>query len=165
MSFAITEWNLNPNQNWYVKISDSGSDILVELYESEDDLTAGTGLTASGSVDYGTDEGAVAVWMWQDYQGLRDKNATQAAQIDQVVSTHNIEMERAHRVREQLQAAIDLQVGIATKRMESNKKLSRQIASLQKLERPDHEKNCAVHPGIVFAFDQLRSGNENSKAD
>lgn len=109
--------------------------------------------------------GVAAVWMWRDYQSLRDKNATQAAQIEQVSTTHQIEMERAHRIREQMQRALDMQVTIAAQRMVNNKKLSRQISKLQKIERPDHEKKCPIHPAIMFAFDQLRSENKNSKTD
>ena len=54
MSFAITDWNLNPNQNWYVVISDSGTGIQVDLYTTQTDAETETNLTASGSGEYGT---------------------------------------------------------------------------------------------------------------
>ena len=53
MSFAITEWNLNPNRNWYVFLSDSGSGISVELYTTQADADAKTNLVASGAGGYG----------------------------------------------------------------------------------------------------------------
>ncbi|WP_320043177.1 hypothetical protein [uncultured Desulfobacter sp.] len=54
MSFTITEWNLNPNRNWYVYLSDSGSDISVELYTTQANADAKTNLVASGSGSYGS---------------------------------------------------------------------------------------------------------------
>lgn len=53
MSFTITEWNLNPNRNWYIFLSDSGSYISVELYTSQADANAKTNLVASGAGGYG----------------------------------------------------------------------------------------------------------------
>lgn len=54
MSFSVTAWNLNPNRDWYVKLSDSGADILVELYPTQSDAEGGTNLTASGTADFGS---------------------------------------------------------------------------------------------------------------
>jgi len=54
MAFVITDWNLNPNRNWYVVISDSGSGIQVDLYTTQANAGAGTSLVASGTGDYGT---------------------------------------------------------------------------------------------------------------
>lgn len=54
MSFAITEWNLNPNRNWYVKLADAGSDISVKLYPTQADAAADTNLAAEGTADFGT---------------------------------------------------------------------------------------------------------------
>lgn len=52
---TITDWNINPNQNWYIQLEDNGSDITVELYSSQSDAEAGSNLVASGSGEYGTD--------------------------------------------------------------------------------------------------------------
>lgn len=54
MSFTITNWNINPNRNWYIVISDSGSDIQVDLYTTQSDAESSTNLVASGSGSYGT---------------------------------------------------------------------------------------------------------------
>jgi len=59
MSFAITEWNLNPNRNWYVKLADAGSDISVKLYPTQADAAAGTNIVAEGTADFGTGSEAV----------------------------------------------------------------------------------------------------------
>lgn len=101
--------------------------------------------------------GVALSWMWNDYQGLRGENATLAAQRDQIADTHRAEMEKAHRIRERMQEALELQKTIAAERMASNQKLSRQVSDLRKIKRPDHEKKCPVHPAIVYAFSQLRS--------
>jgi hypothetical protein len=54
MSFAITDWNLNPNRNWYVTIDDSGSGIQVDLYTTQANTEAETNRVASGTGAYGT---------------------------------------------------------------------------------------------------------------
>jgi len=55
MAFAITEWNLNPNRNWYVKLADAGSNISIKLYLTQADAAAGTNLIADGTAEFGTD--------------------------------------------------------------------------------------------------------------
>jgi len=59
MSFTITEWNINPNRNWYIKLSDSGAEIDINLYPTQADAQAGTNLTASGTAPYGTASEAI----------------------------------------------------------------------------------------------------------
>lgn len=54
MPFAITEWNLNPNRNWYVKLADAGTDISVKLYPTQVDAAAGINLVAEGTAAFGT---------------------------------------------------------------------------------------------------------------
>lgn len=52
---SLLNWNVYPNQLWYVKlIGDSGSGMVVQLYETEIDLDAGTNIVASGIVDADT---------------------------------------------------------------------------------------------------------------
>lgn len=69
MSFKITDWNLNPNRNWYINISDSGSSILVKAYTTQANAEADSGLVASGSIDYGTN---VPVILEMDEDGTPD---------------------------------------------------------------------------------------------
>lgn len=54
MPFAINTWNIEPNRLWFVKLSDSGTDIHCGLYLTEADAAAGTGLQAAGSCAYGS---------------------------------------------------------------------------------------------------------------
>jgi len=54
MTFAITEWNLNPNRNWYVKLADAGSEISIKLYLTAADAVADTNLVAEGTAAFGT---------------------------------------------------------------------------------------------------------------
>lgn len=54
MSFAIDNWNINPNQQYFTKLSDSGSNILVELFNTQAEAEADTNRVAYGSADYGS---------------------------------------------------------------------------------------------------------------
>jgi len=54
MPFALTEWNLNPNRNWYVKLADAGTNISVKLYPTQADAAANTNLIADGTAAFGT---------------------------------------------------------------------------------------------------------------
>jgi len=49
MAFSITNWNINPNRVWYVRISDAGSTILVGLFLTEANADANTSRQAYGS--------------------------------------------------------------------------------------------------------------------
>ena len=54
MAFEITEWNLDPNRHWYVRLSDSGN-VKVELYKTQSDAQSQVNLVASGeSSGYGS---------------------------------------------------------------------------------------------------------------
>lgn len=54
MAFSIDTWNVSPNRPWFVKLSDSGSNILCELFLTESDADAGTNRQASGACGYGS---------------------------------------------------------------------------------------------------------------
>lgn len=49
MAFSINAWNINPNRVWFVRLSDAGSTISVELYLTHADAEAQTNLQASGA--------------------------------------------------------------------------------------------------------------------
>lgn len=52
---AITSWNIDPNRVWWVRLSDGGSGIRAELYLSQAEAEAQSGLQASGtSAGFGT---------------------------------------------------------------------------------------------------------------
>jgi hypothetical protein len=56
MAFDITDWNINPNQKWFVKLSDAGATALVELFNTLADAIAGTNRVAVGAnVSFGVD--------------------------------------------------------------------------------------------------------------
>lgn len=61
MSFSVTDWNLNPNRDWYIKLSDAGDEIFVELYPTQADADGETNLTAYGLADFGNDSDVVLV--------------------------------------------------------------------------------------------------------
>lgn len=52
--FSIKDWNINPNQDWYVKIYDSGAKFTVDLYSTEADALSGTNLIATGTEEFGS---------------------------------------------------------------------------------------------------------------
>lgn len=52
----ITAWNLDPNRLWFVRLEDAGAGIRAEIYLTQADAEAETGLQASGtSSGYGSD--------------------------------------------------------------------------------------------------------------
>lgn len=52
---SIASWNINPNRVWWVRLSDGGSGIRAELYLSQAEAEAQSGLQASGtSAGFGT---------------------------------------------------------------------------------------------------------------
>lgn len=52
---SIVNWNIDENRVWFVRLSDTGSAVLVELYLTQADAQARTNLQASGeSTGYGS---------------------------------------------------------------------------------------------------------------
>lgn len=55
MSLSIVNWNIDENRVWYVRLSDTGSAVSVDLYLTQADAQAQENLQASGeSSGYGT---------------------------------------------------------------------------------------------------------------
>jgi hypothetical protein len=55
MALSIINWNIDENRVWFVRLSDTGTAVLVELYLTQADAEAQTNLQASGvSTGYGT---------------------------------------------------------------------------------------------------------------
>jgi len=61
MTFAISDWNVNPNLLWFVKIIDDGSDMLVGLFRTLADAQANSNRVAYMNSPFGTDESVVLV--------------------------------------------------------------------------------------------------------
>ena len=53
--FDVTDWNIEPNQKWFVKLSDGGATALVELFNTLADAQAGANRVAYGSAAFGVD--------------------------------------------------------------------------------------------------------------
>lgn len=53
--FAISDWNVNPNQEYFVRMDDIATGFGVELYNSLADAQAETNRIAYGNAAYGTD--------------------------------------------------------------------------------------------------------------
>lgn len=51
--FNITNWNLNPNQNWFVKFHSDGATILIYLHNTLFDAQNGLNIVATGSAVFG----------------------------------------------------------------------------------------------------------------
>lgn len=56
MAFEIDDWNINPNQVWYVRLYDSGFFTEIELYNTESDAQRAVDRVANGSAVHGTAE-------------------------------------------------------------------------------------------------------------
>jgi len=54
MTASIDNWNVDPNQVWYVKIGPSGGQGLVELFNTAADAQAGTNRVAHGTFSFGS---------------------------------------------------------------------------------------------------------------
>lgn len=55
MTFAITDWNVDENRDWYVRLTELDENILVGLYQSQAEATAGNNRHSYGYADFGTD--------------------------------------------------------------------------------------------------------------
>jgi hypothetical protein len=56
MAFAITNWNINPNRQWFVRLADAGSNISVELYLTLANAQSRDNKQASGDAVFGSDK-------------------------------------------------------------------------------------------------------------
>lgn len=55
MAFLVINWNIDENRVWFVRLSDTGSAVLVELYLTQANAQAQANLQASGeSTGYGS---------------------------------------------------------------------------------------------------------------
>lgn len=54
MTMNVTNWNVDENKDWYIRLEDSGSNITVELYVTESDAQHQNNRRAYGSAVYGT---------------------------------------------------------------------------------------------------------------
>lgn len=54
MAFEIDDWNLLPNQRFFVRLRDSGTDIEVDIFNTKADLDADVSRVAFGTVNFGT---------------------------------------------------------------------------------------------------------------
>jgi len=61
--FDVIDWNTDPNQRWFVKVADIGSEMRVELFNSAADALVGTNRVAFAVVGFGA---AVAVTLTAD---------------------------------------------------------------------------------------------------
>ena len=55
MSFEVTDWNLLPNQRFFVKLSDAGSQMQVDIYNTQADIDADTNKVGTATVAFGAD--------------------------------------------------------------------------------------------------------------
>ncbi len=54
MTFEVTDWNLLPNQKFFVKLSDAGTQMNVDIYNTKVDIDADTNKVGSATVAFGT---------------------------------------------------------------------------------------------------------------
>jgi len=54
MTMDVTNWNLDENRDWHVRLEDSGTDITVELYTTQSDAQHQSNRRSYGSASYGS---------------------------------------------------------------------------------------------------------------
>lgn len=57
--FSVDDWNLSPNQRFFVRLRDSGTDIEVDLFNTKADLDGDINRVAFGTIGYGVNLGLV----------------------------------------------------------------------------------------------------------
>ena len=55
MAFQVTDWNVLPNQRFFVKLSDAGTQMQIDIYNTQADMDASANRVASATVNFGTD--------------------------------------------------------------------------------------------------------------
>ena len=55
MAFQVTDWNLLPNQRFFVKLSDAGTQMQIDIYNTQADMDASVNRVASATFNFGTD--------------------------------------------------------------------------------------------------------------
>jgi len=100
---------------------------------------------------------------WNDYQRAKHDAAAYKTLYDGAVSDlrNAAEIERQNieawdRERASLKKDLALSARVSSARLDRMHTLAGQIAQLKKIERPDHEKDCPIHPAVAAAFDILR---------
>lgn len=86
MAFAITNWNLTPNREWYVRLAWADPVVSVALYLTQADAQGQTNRQASGTVAAGddvpviltADGGAPAISFYQETEAWHLKISGQA---------------------------------------------------------------------------------------
>lgn len=53
MAFAVTDWNLSPNQRFFVRLRDSGTNVEIDIFNTKADLDADINRVAFGTITYG----------------------------------------------------------------------------------------------------------------
>lgn len=101
--------------------------------------------------------------LWLDYQDAKDAASRSAEQVKtlngqvRTMAKASGEEARKSAAREAaLQADLELSAQVSKERREALLNLTDHLASIQAITRPDHEKNCPLHPAVVAAFDILR---------
>lgn len=101
--------------------------------------------------------------LWFDYQDAKDAASRRAEQVktlnETVRTMARASGEEARKSAEReaaLRADLELSARVSQARRTALLELQEQLASIHCIERPDHEKNCPLHPAVVAAFDILR---------
>ena len=57
MAFEITDWNLNPNQRFFIRLRDNGTVTEVDIFNTKSDLDSDINRVAFGTIGYGENLG------------------------------------------------------------------------------------------------------------
>lgn len=101
---------------------------------------------------------AAGMWLWHDYQDAKARVAVLQVQKAELIQTYT-EAERRHQlVAAQLRSDLVTARATSQRRADETQSLQAALQRAGRIERPDNEKACPVHPGILWAVDQLYAG-------
>lgn len=118
-------------------------------------------LLMSGAIAIG---GAVALWLWNDYQDAKAAVVLWERQYNDAQETYATALDEKNRVIAQKEADLVAARQVSKRRAAEATELRDQLAEISTRERPHEDQSCPVHPAINFAierlWDQAAPGND-----
>lgn len=116
--------------------------------------------------------GGAGLYLWSDYQKakvavVQYKTSLDSATIAIESLAANDAKNAARIVSQELRHEQDLldMEGRYQQKIKRMETVAEQVATIQNIERPEHEKDCPVHPAIVASFNILRKRVANATGD
>ncbi|CAG36329.1 unknown protein [Desulfotalea psychrophila LSv54] len=112
------------------------------------------------------------VLVWHDYQGAkedvvhyRDLYQRVLQEKESLLAISKKNLAQLGQQKKYYETELRASVQRSEQRLQGLQDLTRQLRSLQKIRRPEREKDCPIHPAIVYTFDLLRGETRSSTAN